>query len=71
MEISYIMGKDVSYEQLYAVQERLLKAGIAIVMCGLNAKVGSDITLLGHVMERCRTCDRNNGWYATFTASLR
>lgn len=50
--LSDISEKDAFNEHLHVVHERLLKGGIVIVMCNLNARVDFDNILVGHVMGR-------------------
>lgn len=43
-----ILEKDTFYERIHAVQERLLKADIVILVSDQNVKGVSDRILLGH-----------------------
>lgn len=52
METSNVEDKETFYEQLKATHERLPKREIPILMSHLNAKAGSDNTLLGHAMGK-------------------
>lgn len=52
--------KDASYEQLHAVQERLPKGHVVIEMNNLNAQVGSNNTLLAHLIEQYGLGDRSD-----------
>lgn len=49
---SDIVGKDIFYGQLHAVQGKLPKVNIVIVIGDLNAKMASNNILLGHMMRK-------------------
>lgn len=52
--------KDAFYLQLNAVQKKLPKVDIVVVMDGPNAEVGSENTFLEHVMEKHGLSDRSD-----------
>lgn len=53
-------GKKAFYEQLKAVEERLPKDDIPVVMGELCAKVSSDNIFFGHAMGKHGSRERNN-----------
>lgn len=58
--ISDVVKREISYEQLNAVQERLSKENMRIVLGNLNAKVDSDNILVEHTMRKHVVGDGND-----------